>query len=136
MAFISRRLWVLYAVCLPLLANDVEGRNEDTFDQTMALLERQLKDTCIVGPQREFRLSFLYALVHDPALQRLRSQLRTLDLTSAEREKLRAFWKRCRATLAERTTPELQRQFKYFMKGYIGPNTHPKLPPARPKKAD
>lgn len=132
-AFISRRQWVLYAICLPLLANDVEGCNEDTFDQTMALLERQLKDTCIVDRQLKFRLSFLHALVHDPALQRLQSQLRTLNLTSAERETLRAFWKRCRATLAEHTTPELQRQFKYFMKGYTGPNTHPKLPPARPK---
>ena len=37
-AFISRRHWVLYAVCLPLLTNEVGGRTDDTFSQTMKLL--------------------------------------------------------------------------------------------------
>ena len=129
-AFISRQHWVLYAVCLPLLTNEVGGRTDDTFSQTMKLLEQQLKDTCIADDKQRFRLCFLHALVHEPALRSLRDELRSLNLTTAEEATLNEFWKRCRAELAEQTTPSLERQFQQFMESYIGPNVHPDVWPA------
>ena len=55
-SYLQRRNLLIQNVCIPLLAGKVNGRDETTFDQVLAMLERQLAVRALPLPEQRLPL--------------------------------------------------------------------------------